>query len=145
MTVPPQAIDVNGHANNVAYVQWMQDAAIAHAEALGIAQAANAIGATWVARSHRIEYLRPAFLDEQLVVATWLMDLQKVGTTRKCLFVRKSDAAVIARGETHWILVDIERGRPKSIPKEPPFSTAPVAFGHAPTVAEILHWIGTSA
>lgn len=129
---------MNGHANNV-------DAAIAHAEALGIAQAANAAGATWVARSHHIEYLRPAFLDDELVVATWLTDLKKVGTTRKYLFVRKSDSAVIARGETHWVLVDIERGRPKSIPKEPPFSTAPVASGHSPSVAEILHCIGASA
>ena len=27
-TVPPEAVDRNGHVNNVVFVQWMQDAAI---------------------------------------------------------------------------------------------------------------------
>ena len=30
LVVPDTAIDANGHVNNVQYVQWMQDAAIAH-------------------------------------------------------------------------------------------------------------------
>ena len=29
--VPAEVVDGNGHVNNVAYVQWMQDAAIRHA------------------------------------------------------------------------------------------------------------------
>ena len=30
ITVLKEVIDGNGHVNNVVYVQWMQDAAIAH-------------------------------------------------------------------------------------------------------------------
>ena len=47
-TVPETAVDQNGHVNNVMYVQWMQDAAVRHYEAMGGTQPTQAIGATWV-------------------------------------------------------------------------------------------------
>ena len=31
LKVPAEVVDGNGHVNNVAYVQWMQDAAISQA------------------------------------------------------------------------------------------------------------------
>src|SRR5437016_2430632 len=52
LTVPPAAIDANGHVNNVVFVQWMQDAAIAHAAAVGCDTATAAHHALWVVRSH---------------------------------------------------------------------------------------------
>src|SRR5438034_4457466 len=61
LKVPAEVVDGNGHVNNVAYVQWMQDAAISHSRASGCTRATEAIGATWVARTHHVEYLRPAF------------------------------------------------------------------------------------
>ncbi len=30
IVVPESAIDVNGHVNNVVFVQWMQDVAVRH-------------------------------------------------------------------------------------------------------------------
>ncbi|HCB02612.1 MAG TPA: acyl-CoA thioesterase, partial [Anaerolineae bacterium] len=30
INIPKTAIDENGHVNNVAYVQWMQDIAVEH-------------------------------------------------------------------------------------------------------------------
>ena len=56
-TVPDEAVDENGHVNNVMYLQWMQDAAVRHYEAMGGRQITLDIGATWVVRSHMIEYL----------------------------------------------------------------------------------------
>ncbi len=35
IVVPPEAVDGNRHVNNVVYVQWMQDAAIAHSDTVG--------------------------------------------------------------------------------------------------------------
>jgi acyl-CoA thioester hydrolase len=34
-TIPASAIDENGHVNNVAYVQWMQDIAVEHYASIG--------------------------------------------------------------------------------------------------------------
>jgi len=115
-TVPAAVVDANGHVNNVAYVQWMQDLALRHAAAVGCTRATLAAGATWVARSHRIEYLRPAFLGEPLVALTWVTDFRKVRSLRKYKFVRPTDQAVVATGETEWVFVNATTGRPQSIP-----------------------------
>ena len=39
ITIPKSAIDENGHVNNVAYVQWMQDIAVEHYASIGGIQA----------------------------------------------------------------------------------------------------------
>lgn len=114
--VPDTAIDGNGHVNNVQYVQWMQDAAVLHSDAVGCTEATHAIGATWVARSHWIEYLRPAFVGDRIAVLTWVANFRRVRSLRQYRFVRIADEAVLAEGETDWVFVDASSGRPRPIP-----------------------------
>ncbi len=114
--VTEAAVDRNGHVNNVQYVRWMQDAAVLHSEAAGCTRATDALGATWVARSHWIEYLRPAFAGDRIVVLTWVSNFRKVRSLRKYRFVRLADDAVLAEGETDWVFVDAQSGRPRAIP-----------------------------
>ena len=118
IVVGRRAVDENGHVNNVQYVQWMQDAATAHSERAGCTRLTQEAGATWVARSHTIEYLRPAFQDERIAVLTWVTNWRKVHSLRKYRFVREADGALLARGETDWVFVDATTGRPRSIPDE---------------------------
>jgi acyl-CoA thioester hydrolase len=115
-TIPENAIDENGHVNNVAYVQWMQDAGIRHAQALvGFRLAENTTG---YVREHRIEYLLPAFLGEEIEVRTWISEIKPVRAHRRYEFFRKSDGKVVAKGETDWVYVDAKTGRPIAIPTE---------------------------
>ena len=66
-TVLESAIDVNGHANNLEYLRWMQEVATAHSDACGWTLARyQETRTTWVIRSHAIDYLRPAFSGETL-------------------------------------------------------------------------------
>jgi len=116
--VPDTAVDGNRHVNNVAYVQWMQEAAMGHAEAAGCTRMTRAGGATWVVRTHRIEYLRPAFAGEMLRVETWVADLSRVRSLRRYKFIRAADGIVLAQGETDWVFVDALTGRPRAIPPE---------------------------
>ena len=110
--IPESALDQNGHVNNVVYVQWMQDVAILHANAVGGTQAMHATGGTWVV------YLRPAFADEEIVALTWVANFKRVRSLRRYKFVRKSDGKILAKGETEWVFVDAESGRPRMIPDE---------------------------
>ena len=114
--VAPSAIDANGHVNNVEYVRWMQDAATAHADAAGCTAATRDAGATWVVRSHRVEYLRPAFAGERVRVMTWVADFRRAFSTRRYRFVRPADGSVLAKGETDWVFLDVAAGRPRSVP-----------------------------
>src|SRR5215510_12543789 len=115
-TIPENVIDENGHVNNVAYVQWMQDIAIRHAES--VTEYKPAENTTWYAREHRIEYLLPAFLGEEIEVRTWLSEIKRVRAHRRYEFLRKSDGKVIVTGETDWVYVDATTGRPIAIPAE---------------------------
>ena len=122
-TLPVEAgerdIDSNGHVNNIVYLQWMQDVAIAHSDAVGCSAATAAAGCTWVARSHRIYYLRPAYAGDRVLVQTWIVDeTKKSSSPRRYRMVRETDGTVLARGETLWVFIDTQSGRPRSIPAE---------------------------
>ncbi len=117
--IPPDAIDVQGHVGNLAYVGWMQDIAIEHSEVVGWPMSRYLeLGAGWVVRSHFIEYLRPAFADEVVGAHTWVPRFDQRSTPRRYLFVRESDRAVLARAETAWVFVDLTTGRRRPIPPE---------------------------
>jgi acyl-CoA thioester hydrolase len=118
LKVSAEVVDGNGHVNNVAYVQWMQDAAISHSRASGCTQATEAIGATWVARTHHIEYLHPAFAGDTITVLTWVADFRKVRSLRKYKFLRATDSKALAQAETDWVFVDARTGRPLAIPPQ---------------------------
>jgi acyl-CoA thioester hydrolase len=114
--VPPAAIDANGHVNNIEFVRWMQDAAVAHSDAVGCTAATTAAGATWVVRSHHVEYRRPAFAGDRIRVVTWVEDNRRAFSLRKYRFERLPDNTVLAEGETDWAFLDLQSGRPRSIP-----------------------------
>lgn len=114
ITVPASAIDGNGHVNNVAYVQWMQDVAVEHYASIHGVEA-QGTGSTWVVREHKIEYLRPAFVGEEMKIQTWIADVRRVRSLRCYRFLRKSDATLLVRGETVWVFVDVKTGAPRAI------------------------------
>jgi len=116
-TIPRSAIDENGHVNNVAYVQWMQDIAVEHYSSIGGVEA-QGTDATWVVREHRIEYLLPAYEGEEIEVRTWVENIRRVRSLRKYEFVRKSDSKILVKGETDWVFVDAKTGRPLPIPEK---------------------------
>lgn len=115
--VPADALDQNGHVNNVQFVQWMQDAAMRHFEAVGGVAHTLALNATWVVHSHTIEYFRPAFAGDLIEVQTWVADIRRVRSLRRYLFLRKVGGQKLVQGATDWVLVDARSGKPKAIPK----------------------------
>jgi acyl-CoA thioester hydrolase len=117
-TVSSEVIDGNGHVNNVAYIQWMQDVAVLHSEESGCTQAARDAGATWVVRKHAVEYLRPAFEGDPITVMTWVTNFRRSLSLRRYKFIRTSDNTVLSSGETDWVFVDAASGRPRVIPRE---------------------------
>lgn len=117
LTVPASAIDENGHLNNVEYVQWMQMVAIAHASHTSCTTETNKVGATWIVRAHRIEYLRSAFEGEEIAILTWVASIGRVRSQRKYAFFRVSDQVMLAKAETDWVFVNAKTGRPLAIPE----------------------------
>jgi len=117
-TIPKDSIDENGHVNNVAYVQWMQDIAVEHYEVIGGISLMQEAGAMWVVREHKVEYLLPAFEGEEIEIHTWVENVRRVRSLRKYEFIRKTDDKVLVKGETDWVFVDAKTGVPKAVPEE---------------------------
>ena len=112
-------IDRLGHVNNLSYLAWLQDAAVAHSDVQGWPhEQYERIGATWVVRSHQIRYLRPAFDGERLIVVTWIGAAGRASSTRRYKIVRPEDETLLARAETHWAFVSLETGSPVRVPEE---------------------------
>ncbi len=114
--VPAASIDVNGHVNNLEYLRWMQDVATLHSEAVGWPlERYLAARAGWFVRTHSIEYLRPAFAGDAIVLATWVAGFRATSSPRRYRFLRRGEAAPLAIAETVWVFVDGVTGLPKRV------------------------------
>ena len=117
--VTKDAIDFNGHVNNVTYLSWMIEAATAHSDSVGSGyEKCLEFGGTWVAKSHNIEYKKPSFENDELQMKTWIEDIGKILSTRRYELTRPSDEAVICEGKTEWVFVDSKKMKPMKIPLE---------------------------
>jgi acyl-CoA thioester hydrolase len=117
ITIPASVIDENGHVNNVAYVQWMQEIATEHYATLDGPDAQKSLG-KWFVREHRVEYFLPAFAGEEIEVRTWVENIRHVRSLRKYEFIRKQDGKILVKGETDWVFVDAKTGKPIAIPEK---------------------------
>jgi acyl-CoA thioester hydrolase len=110
-------IDNLGHASNLVYLRWVQEAALAHSTALGFSEPAYiGRGQAWVVRKHEIEYLRPAVLGDRLRIETRVVSMRVANSSRKTEIIRGEK--LLCRAETDWVYVDLPRGRPIRIPDD---------------------------
>jgi acyl-CoA thioester hydrolase len=109
------------HVNNLVYLKWMRSAAVAHSAAQGWpAEKYQELGAGWVVRSHHIEYLQAAFVDDDIVVRTWVANLKKVTSLRRFKIIRLTEGkeTLLAVAATDWAFIHFATHQPKRIPAE---------------------------
>jgi acyl-CoA thioester hydrolase len=112
-------IDELGHASNVMYLRWVQEAAIAASADRGWdRQAYLSLGCVFVVRRHEIDYLLPAMQGDELELCTWVEAWSAATSLRKTRIVRKRDAREVGVASTTWALVAADTGRPTRIPAE---------------------------
>ena len=121
-------IDELGHASNICYVRWLQDAAVAHSTSVGLGyEGYIRLGGVFVVRRQELDYLRPALRGEALEVRTRVVSVMAAKCHRQTEIVRASDETPLARAMTTWGFVDVTVGRPMRIPDD-----VYVAFGFEP-------------
>ena len=104
-------IDAQNHVNNVAYVRWIQDAAVAHwFSATTEIQRKTFI---WIVTRHEIDYKKPAFENEEITVTTWVGEPTRVSWERFTEIRRGENLLVKARSV--WCLIDRETLKPTRI------------------------------
>lgn len=117
-TAPAADVDALGHVSNVAVVRYVQDAARAHSETVGLDLAAyQALGAVFVVRRHRIDYLRSIMGGDEVHARTWITEFSAASSTR-VVTLGDADGREWVRAETLWVLVSTASGRPRRVPPE---------------------------
>lgn len=116
ISVAPADIDQLGHVNNVRYLHWVQDAAVAHWRAA--APAAEQENLLWVVLRHEIDYLRPAYPGDELIARTWVGRASRLKFERHTEFVRARDSARMAKALTIWCPIDAHTAKPVEVSAE---------------------------
>lgn len=113
LTAGPGDIDQLGHVNNVVYLKWVQEAAVAHWTAAAPAAAQDQL--FWVVTRHEIDYKWPAQRGDDLVARTWVGAARDRAFDRHTEIVRATDHRVLARARTVWCPIDVRTGRPTDV------------------------------
>ena len=117
--VVEEEVDELEHAGNLAYLKWMQAAAIAHSDVAGWTTARYfERQAGWVVRSHQIEYLQSASAGDEIIVRTWIADMKRISSLRRYRVYRAGDRKLLAEGATNWAFIDFKSRRLIRIPEE---------------------------
>ncbi len=114
ITVLPADIDFMGHVNNARYLNWVQDAVLAHWRKL--APADEVASKAWVALKHEITYRKPAFLDDAVIARTVLESIKGARAFYSTVIHRGEE--VLAEVKSSWCCIDAETLRPARIGEE---------------------------
>ena len=114
ITVTKGDLDELNHVNNVRYVQWIQDIAKAHWEQNVTVSIKDSF--YWVVVSHFIEYKSPAFLNDQILIKTYVTKSEGVTSTRVVEMYK--DDKLLVKANTTWCLLSTSTNRPARITQE---------------------------
>jgi acyl-CoA thioester hydrolase len=110
ISIEPRDIDRMGHVNNVTYVRWVQDVAVAHWRSVATPdEQANIL---WIVLRHEIDYKRPALPGDQIIARTWVGSSTRIKFERHTEISRAGDQALLAKAVTWWYPIDAQTKRP---------------------------------
>jgi acyl-CoA thioester hydrolase len=120
LRVIPEEIDEYEHVNNAAYVRWLDRCAWAHSTALGISvEDCKRIDRGMAVLHSQLEYLAPAFLDDPITVATWILSNDgKLRVTRRFQVVGERTGKTLLRASIEYVCLVLSSGRPSRMPPE---------------------------
>ena len=102
------------HVSNVTLGRWLDElAAITFERERTVAE-----GLAWFIARQEIDFLAETMRHDELVAATWVVEIDRFRATRETLLARARDGAVLVRSKATWILVDLATRRPRRVPAE---------------------------
>jgi acyl-CoA thioester hydrolase len=102
------------HANYVNFMErsrteWLRDLGYSHMDMI------RNLDVMFVVRSIKLDYLRPAILDDLLQVSAKIKEIGRSRVTLEQRVMRGDE--VLAEGEVHLVCVDVRTFKPVSVPE----------------------------
>ena len=108
-TARPEHIDELGHVNNAVWVQWIQDIATAHWDAVARPEDHEAF--FWVVTRHEIDYRGNIDAGESVTGETWIERPARGATSLRRVDFRNAAGKVIVSAATTWAMLGRSTGR----------------------------------
>lgn len=102
-------IDELGHVNNTVWVQWIQDMATAHWEA--VARPEDRAAFYWVVVRHEIDYRGNIALGQSVTGTTWIDGGPQGATSLRCVSFTDITGKRLVAARTTWAMIDRASGR----------------------------------
>ena len=112
--VKPIHLDEQNHVNNVVYVQWIQDVAVAHWRNL-VSQAIQE-NYTWILLRHEIDYKQQSFENNEITATTWVGKATKV-TCERFTEIKRGEVLLV-KAKSMWCMLDANTKKPAKISEE---------------------------
>lgn len=114
--VTEEDLDELQHVNNVRYVQWIQDIAKEHWEIRATSGLKNAF--FWVVIRYEIDYKKQAFLNDDLLIETFVGETTFV-TSERFVNIKKAESGeLLVEAKSVWCLLDSKTKKPTKINDE---------------------------
>ncbi len=119
LIVRPEDTDRLGHANNTAYLHWMEEVSWRHIEPLGMNwQSHEDSGKAMAITRTEIDYLASAYAGDEVIIGTWITTSDgRLMSERKFQIVRLTDARTLVRAHCRYACIDMKTGRPSRMPR----------------------------
>ena len=113
-----QDTDAGGVVYHASYVNFMERARTEWMRSFGFTNAGlmKELGVVFVVRSLKLDYLKPAVLDDLITVSTQLKDIGRSRVTLHQVMMRGDD--ILVDGEIHLVSVALDTFKPVSVPDE---------------------------
>lgn len=104
--VVPNDIDELNHVNNIRYLELVQDISRDHWYA-AIKGKLPADQYIWVVASHHLEYFRPSYLNNNLIIETHVRDFDGKFSNRIVDIKNKETGKLLFKSLTKWCLIEV--------------------------------------
>ena len=105
----PAHIDELGHVNNTVWVQWIQEIATAHWQA--VAPPEHVAAYVWVVTRHEIDYRGNIGAGESVTAETFIPAPPRGAQFDRCVEFRDTQGKAIVTARSTWALLDRATGR----------------------------------
>ena len=111
IAILPADIDHMGHVNNAVYLKWVQEAVVDYWKSVAPPNAVA--GHLWVALKHEITYLRPTFLQDNVVAEVIAEKVEGARAFFRTVVKRGDD--VLSEISSCWCCLDAATKRPARV------------------------------
>ncbi|OEK04327.1 acyl-CoA thioesterase [Roseivirga misakiensis] len=113
LIVKAEHLDELNHVNNVQYLQWVQDVAKGHWEKAAKEEWLENF--VWVVLNHFIEYKKPAYLGDKLLIQTHINEFQGPKSNRFVRITNEETQELLVQASTWWCMLHADSLRPARI------------------------------